>query len=343
MRLAVIGTTINGEAGYLPFDLLAAKSKFSDVAFTIAGDVNAKPFDSSQFQCRIEYLEPKDQERFASSAPIGWKTPRRRPIAWLRAIELKPDVILSVDDDNIPPDDYFHTWHTVLTTPATRIATPLAGAKPPVWHNYLRSSDAPIELYPRGFPIPFRGPAATAIQAARRPIEPEEIGLYQGISLGDPDIDSLTRMVFPTRMPLSLIGEKNYCLRDVWSPYNMQSTAYRPILFGLPILFPHNGRFDDIYASFAFQKLLFNNRKYAHIGDPINQQNRGIRDTLKLDFPEEIHGHIGSHEVWQRISEIDETDSVRFLEKLVTIDHEHIQREQEFFMAYFRDIAKILV
>ncbi|MEK9148070.1 MAG: hypothetical protein AAB650_01395, partial [Patescibacteria group bacterium] len=286
--------------------------------------------------------EPKDQERFESSVPIGWKTPRRRPIAWLRAIELKPDVIISVDDDNIPPDDYFDTWYSVLTSSVTQTVLPVPGAREPVWHNYLRSSDAPIEFYPRGFPIPFRGPAKTVIAAAAKPIPQQEIGLFQGISLGDPDIDSLTRMVYPKRMPLKAISEKNYCLRDVWSPYNMQSTAYRPILFGLPILWPHNGRFDDIYASFAFQKLLFNNRKYAYVGDPINLQDRGVRNTLKLDFPEEIHGHLGSHEVWSRLNEIEETDSARFLEKLMAIDHEHIQRDLEFFKAFRQDISMVL-
>lgn len=338
MRLAVIGTTIHGERGYLAFDRLASQSKFSEVIFVIAGDRNSKPFDASAFQCAVEYLEPEDQKRFAVSEVIGWRTPRRRPVAWLRAIELKPDYILSIDDDNIPPGDYFERWHEALTTPKDSIVVlkeDAAGLPP--WHNYLRSSDAPIEFYPRGFPIPFRGPARTEIRAAGRPIDPNEIGLWQGISLGDPDIDSLTRMVHPARMPLDTITEKNYCLRDVWSPYNMQSTIYAPILFGFPILWPKNGRFDDIYASFAFQKLLFNNRKYAHIGEPLNRQDRGVRNTLKLDFPEEIHGHLESHEVWARINAINEIDSARFLEQLMAIDHEHVQRDREFFSAYLKD------
>ena len=342
MKLAIIGTTINGESGYLPFDRLAAESEFSDVSFVVAGDTNSKPFDTSGFKCRIEYLEPKDQERFAVSETIGWKTPRRRPAAWLRAIELEPDYILSIDDDNIPPDDYFATWHRVLTTPVGRVAAAKTGVSEPQWYNYLASSDAPIEIYPRGFPLAFRTRTAVEITAAPEAIKPAAIGLWQGISLGDPDIDAMTRLVWPARTPLASIGEKNYCLRDIWSPYNMQNTAYAPSLFGLPILWPHAGRFDDIYASFVFQKFLFNTSRYAYVGDPINRQDRGVRDTLRLDFPEEVEGYAVGHEVWRVISEISETDPVRFLERIASAIHPAIERERAFFRAYLKDLAAVL-
>jgi len=319
MKLAIIGTTINGERGYLAFDRLAAKSDFSDVTFVIAGDVDALPFDRSKFSCRVEYLEPKDQERFAISETIGWKTPRRRPLAWLRAIELQPDVIISIDDDNIPPDDYFDKWYRVLTEPVRDVVVPSGVSAEPVWHNYLRTSDAPFEIFPRGYPVPFRSGASTTIRPANQPIEPHEIGLWQAISLGDPDMDAMTRLVFPKRLPLRTIQEKNYCLRNIWSPYNMQSTAFSNVLFGLPILWPHAGRFDDIFASFVWQKFLFNNGMYAHIGDPVNVQDRGVRDTLNADFREEVEGYFCAHRVWETINAIPDRDLIAFTEKLAAL------------------------
>lgn len=317
MKLAIISTTIHGERTYLPFDALAAQSKFSDVTFVVAGDTNAAPFDTSKFQCRVEYLEPVDQERFAVSETIGWKTPRRRPIAWLRAVELGPDYILSVDDDNIPPENYFNEWYRVLTTPVASVAAAVPPVAPAPWHNYLRTSDAPIEIYPRGFPLPFRQKASTEIQTLAKPVPPAAIGLFQGISLGDPDMDAMTRLVYPKPLPLNTIVEKNYVLRGVWSPYNMQNTVFSKVLFQLPILWPHAGRFDDIFASFVWQKFLFNNGRYVHVGDPVNRQDRGVRDTLNLDFREEVEGYLYSHRVWEVINAIAEKDPIAFLRKLM--------------------------
>lgn len=368
MKLAVVSTTIHGEQTYLPFDALAAKSKFLDVSFIVAGDTNAAPFDTSKFQCRVEYLSPADQERFAVSETIGWKTPRRRPVAWLRAVELDPDYILSVDDDNIPPENYFDEWYRVLTTPVASVAAVVHPADPAPWHNYLRTSDAPFEIYPRGFPLPFRQKAVTAIQTLAEPVKPEAIGLFQGISLGDPDMDAMTRLVYPKPLPLNVIGEKNYVLRDVWSPYNMQNTVFSKALFQLPILWPHAGRFDDIFASFVWQKFLFNNGMYVHVGDPVNRQDRGVRDTLHLDFREEVEGYFYSHRVWEVIHAISEKDPIVFLRKLMehgdeltragatpgavadlslsrhrwsssTGERQIIGRHKEFFAAHIKDVT----
>src|SRR3989344_5259035 len=307
VKLAVIGTTINGEKGYLPFDELAAKSPFDEVVFVIAGDTHSKPFDISKFQCRVEYQEPKDQERFAISSVIGWKTPRRRPAAWLRAIELKPDYILSVDDDNMPSLDYFIVWHRVLTeSVAAKVTAPAGDVSS--WHNYLRTADAPIEIFPRGFPY----------------------------------MDAMTRLVWPKRTPLASVREKNYALKNVWSPYNMQNTAFSPILFGLPILWPFAGRFDDIYASFTWQRLLFTQGFSVFVGDPINRQDRGLRDTLRGDFREELDGYQQSHDVWAEIHAIEESNSIRFLERLIGGQHPAIQKHRAFFEAYRKDISNIL-
>lgn len=341
MKLAIISTTIHGEKGYVPFDRLAKESKFSDVVFIVAGDKNSAPFDTSKFRCMIEYLSPEDQERFHVSETIGWQTPRRRPAAWLRAVELKPDFILSVDDDNIPAADYFDKWHEVLTSPIQKAVKPVRGADHH-WHNYLASSDAEIEIYPRGFPIPFRHKNSTAVQTHESSIEPHQVGLWQGISLGDPDIDAKTRLVYPKRMPLKNIGEKNYCLQHIWSPYNMQNTMYAKPLFGLPVLWPHAGRFDDIFASFVMQKFLFNRGMHVHVGDPVNYQDRGIRDVLNVDLPQEIEGYFNSHKVWEIINRIEAVEPLHFLEDLMRSDHDIIRRHKEFFSAHIKDVKNLL-
>ncbi len=315
MKLAIISTTIRGEKGYLPYDQLANKSKFSKVEFVITGDKKSPKFDVSKFRCDIEYLDVEAQDKYVCSEPIGWNKFARRNVALLRALERKPDLILTIDDDNIPSADYFDLWHKVLTRPATKVAQPIQGKEieHEHWHNYLKTSDAELEHYPRGCPIPFRYKDSTAVVDASRPIPAEEIGVFQGISLGDPDIDAQTRIVYPKPLPLNSVKEKNYCLKDIWSPYNTQNTVFAKKVFPLAFTWPQAGRFEDIYASFVWQKFLFNNDLYAHVGDAINRQERGKRNDLR-DLSLEVEGYLRSHEVWAEINRITEKDPVIFIE-----------------------------
>jgi len=213
MKLAIISTTIYGEKGYLSYDRLAKKSKFDEVKFFIAGDKKSLPFDTSPFSCNVEYLTPEAQGVYASSEAIGWNKPARRNIALLRAIESNPDFILTIDDDNVPSDDYFDLWHQIITTPVQKIVIGVKDIEHPHWHNYLAATDAKIEMYARGFPIPFRYKDSTKVVVAPQAIPTEEIGIFQGITLGDPDIDAKTRIVYPKQTPLSAVHEKNYCLK----------------------------------------------------------------------------------------------------------------------------------
>lgn len=345
IKLAIVSTTINGEKGYLPFDTLVAKSKFSEVVFVIAGDTTSKPFDTNKFTCTVEYMQPKDQERFAISKLIGWKSQRRRNVAFLRALELNPDFILTIDDDNIPSLDYFKSWYEVLTTKATKVVEFTKKVEPAHWHNYLKTANGPIEMYPRGFPMPFLWQNATVVKKAKQLINPSRIGLFQGISLGDPDIDGRTRIVYPQRLPLKTIREKNYCLKNVWSPYNTQNTVYTKVLFPLMLMWPFAERMDDIFHSFVLQKVLFNNDMYVHVGDAINRQDRGARtnrtNVYKDDFLPEVEGYIHGHEVWAEINKITEKDPIKFLEKLMRSSNNIIQRHKSYFKTHLKDIHRI--
>jgi len=341
IKLAVVSTTINGEKGYLPFDKLAVKSKFSEVVFVVAGDTSSKSFNTKKFKCTVEYLSPKDQKRFAISSLIGWKSQRRRNIALLRALELDPDFILTIDDDNIPAKDYFDKWYDVVTKKAVKVAVPTRNIAPAHWHNYLKTANGPVEMYVRGFPMPFLWQNSTAVKRAKSPIVPERIGIFQGISLGDPDIDGRTRLVYPKHLPLNSIREKNYCLKGIWSPYNTQNTLLAKKLFPLAFMWPFAERMDDIFASFMWQKFLFNNGMYAHIGDAVNRQDRGVRDVYKNDFLTEVEGYMHGHEVWAEINKINEKDPIKFVKKLMKSENDIIKRHRPYFAAHLKDIRRI--
>lgn len=335
MKLAIVSTTIHGEKGYLAFDRLAATSPFSDVCFAISGDINSEPFDSSRFKCDVEYLDVKAQGRYHCSELIGWRKIMRRNTALLSAIAKNPDYILMIDDDNIPEEDYFDVWHKVLTTPVEQRC--VGGPGIDSWHNYLRTSDASIVIYPRGYPVPFRHVDNTRIERLIDPIPNSRIGVYQGISLCDPDIDAMTRLVYP--YAIQSVEEKNYCLQNVWSPYNTQNTMFAKILFPLAFVWPHCGRYDDIYSSYTWQKLLFNNDMYAHVGDAGNYQDRGYRIILK-DLSDEQEGYFHSHKVWEAINQITAYDPLDFICALINTKQEIIERQSEFMHAFLKDICE---
>ena len=228
----------------------------------------------------------------------------------------KPMGLITIDDDNIPSEDYFDQWYHVITTPAKKHVIGIRDIEHAHWHNYLAATDSEIELYTRGFPIPFRYKNSTKVIEAKKDIPPEQIGIFQGISLGDPDIDAKTRIVYPKPTPLSIIHEKNYVLRHIWSPYNSQNTMFAKKLFPLAFMWSTAGRSEDIYASYVWQKFLFNNNMYAHIGDAVNYQVRGKRNDLR-DMTLEIETYLKSHQVWEEINKIEEKDQLEFIGALI--------------------------
>jgi hypothetical protein len=338
INLGIVSTTIHGEAGYLPFDRLAAQSPFASVTFYVAGDLDSPPFDTAPFACPVRFPGAAEQGGFHCSSEIGWHKIMRRNLALLRCIADQPDFILMVDDDNVPPPDYFETWHRVLTTaPRRAVYATSTDADGPVWHNYLRSADAAVEIYPRGFPVAERGRGKTEI----RPIAPgsvaaADIWLFQGISLGEPDVDAMTRIVVGPW--LQRVEELDFVLRDVWSPYNTQNTVFAPALFPLAVVWPHCGRYDDIFASFTWQQLAFSQRKFAHTGNPVNTQGRRRRNPT-VDLSAEVEGILGCSEVMRAITSIEATDAVSFLEMLSELPGpELIVRHRPFFEAFRRDL-----
>ena len=339
MELAIVSTTIHGEQGYLPFDRLAKSSSFSEVKFIISGDKKSPAFNANVFECDVEYLNVQDQGKYKCSEPMGWNKIMRRNTALLRAIELKPDFILIIDDDNVPQDNYFDVWYKTITNSIDKIAVPKDGQSTDCWHNYLKTSDADIEIYPRGYPIEFRHIDSTEVVAAKENIINKKIGLYQGISLGDPDIDAITRIVYPKS--ITDVKEIGYCCNNVWSPYNTQNTMFAKELFPLAFVWPHCGRYDDIYSSFSWQQFLFNNDMYVYVGEAINTQDRGQRVIFK-DFNDEVEGYNNAVNVWESIKAIKEADVFEFIKKLAESSNPIIDRHKEFMLAYLEDLDAIM-
>ncbi len=107
MKKYIITTTINPPTkATLKFCQIARKKNW---VFVIVGDT--KTPHNAYFELENEhviYLTPKKQEELYPelSTTIGWKSIQRRNIGFVYAYEQGADIVATIDDDNIPYDNW---------------------------------------------------------------------------------------------------------------------------------------------------------------------------------------------------------------------------------------------
>ena len=104
MKLALITTTI-----YVPHALLRYRELNKEVMFFIAGDRKTPHQEVRRLVSTLGnavYYSDTEQEKlgYRSSQVIGWNQVQRRNIALLEALKYGADIIITVDDDNVPLD-----------------------------------------------------------------------------------------------------------------------------------------------------------------------------------------------------------------------------------------------
>src|ERR1700758_1270639 len=99
MKVALVTTTI-----FVPHVLRLYRRCDPDVRFFIAGDWKT-PLEANTLAGEIKnawVIYPEMQREWKCSELIGWNCIQRRNIATLEALKWGADIIVFVDDDNIP-------------------------------------------------------------------------------------------------------------------------------------------------------------------------------------------------------------------------------------------------
>src|SRR5205823_2437259 len=131
------------------------------------------------------------------------------------------DLLVSVDDDNLPlAGQPFLPRHAIVCEdggPATVLESESG------WFNLvgLLKTVPPIEVYPRGFPYGHRFEKAFTRTEL---MDEGRVRLNAGLWVGDPDVDSITRLTHPIRT-LDAQSEDVVLGPHAWSPINTQNTA----------------------------------------------------------------------------------------------------------------------
>jgi hypothetical protein len=243
------------------------------------------------FDARYVNLEEQNRylDRFPRLKPlIPFNSDNRRNIGYLMAAEQGADIIVAVDDDNFVGDDDWYQGHAVVgsTLPQKTVSSSSG------WFNPCRlmDMDPPVATYARGYPYAKRHLADDEAYS----ITEGRVVLNGGMWLGDPDVDSLTRLTLPTRA-VRLNQDRVMLAPGTWAPINTQNTAFHrdvlPAFYFVPVGDPVSGiaveRYGDIWAGFLAKKLIDHLDDRITFGQPACDHRRNAHNLLgdlELEF-----------------------------------------------------------
>jgi len=279
MKTALITTTINVPHVLKLYRALAGEW----VKFFVAGDLKTPP-EAEEF-CRslgalVSYLSPEAQKalNYKCSEILGWNTIARRNIALLEALKWGADIIVTIDDDNIPINsNYFYHFERIF-------AGRFHGLQ--AFGNWFDVGDLLVPKAPhRGFPHDKHESLNFA------PVTNVKIGVAAGICLGDPDIGAVERIAnHPIVHGVSEVLQAGIVVEPgTWTVFNSQNTAFTRELAPCFLMCPQFERYDDIFASLIAQRVMRDRGQCVHFGHPFVWQQRNQHDLVD-DLRAELFG-----------------------------------------------------
>lgn len=243
---------------------------------------------------KIECPDLNEQEQFLASlgAPAGMfprDTDHRRNVGYLMAWRDGADIMVSVDDDNLPGERWLYEHTQVALGPAEHAN--LVGCDSGFWNVCELLKFQPKAVCPHGYPVrprgyPYRKGCEHAVLG--RPCEPAtcDVAINAGLWLGDPDVDAIARLVVAphaVKLFASVVLEP-----DTWAPVNSQNTAVRREVIPAYYFF-RSGRFGDIYQGYLAQACAKAMGHAVRFGTPVVRHERNDHDLLRdleLELPD---------------------------------------------------------
>jgi hypothetical protein len=269
MNKFIVTTTINP-----PTEATIKYSEKKDWTLVVVGDTKTPHEQYKDIDCI--YLSPQIQESISKdlSDVIGWRSIQRRNLGFVFAYHQGADIIATVDDDNIPYDDWGknvlvgQTIECDLYEPETDVFDPLSVTNTPeIWHRGY-----PIELLQTRNRVEYKGKTKRKVLV--------QADLWDG----DPDIDAMARL------SLKPIVKYNICnpySSNKIAPFNSQNTFLAREVIPFYSVLPHVGRMDDIWGSYILQHYFPNSVIYNKSSV---YQDRNVQD-LVTNLENEIIGY----------------------------------------------------
>ena len=227
------------------------------------------------------YLNIEDQRKAIPEELwdlIPLNTGSRKMIGTYLAYQEGADTVIMMDDDNFPLDGEFIKRHRIVGGAVENCMESESG-----WFNtgftVIEKNNMPF--YPRGFPWSqrFTTPDLEAKGTRRRVV------VNQGLVLGDPDIDAVSRLFWPIEVTaMRPEFEPTFALAPgTWTSFNDQNTAIAREIIPLYFKPPSGGRNADIWAGYVIQRLTEHIGDVVAFGEPLVRHDRNPHD-LREDY-----------------------------------------------------------
>lgn len=301
MNKFIVTTTIHAPTeAILKFNKI---SKIYDWQLIIVADKKTPYhlYEDLRLEDHIIYLDcDYQQENYKDlSDLIGWNCIQRRNIGFIEAYKRNADILASVDDDNIPKDNWGKNLLLECYVPVNLMTTNTGNCDDPIFivSKQEREYDKNC-LWHRGFPIQrIKGRNKTFINQIE-----VKADIQADFWNGDPDIDAIGRLIDGNHKYYSNFPEiSNFPFTcKHFSPFNSQNTFIARRAIKEYFMFPSIGRMDDIWASYYIQskgyKVIYNKptvyqeRNNHNIIEDMENEIIGYKNTEKLLDSLIIHG-----------------------------------------------------
>jgi len=266
----IVTTTINS-----PTEALIKFSEMKDWELVVVGDLKTPKQEYLDLDCI--YLDVNSQEKINPelSNLIGFNSLERRNFGYIYAYKNGAKLIASVDDDNIPLENWgknllidkhvevdFYETQEIAFDPLS--VTSISN----LWH--------------RGFPIELLHRKNLNLKLKKLSIFPQ---IQADLWNGDPDIDAICRIAFSPEVEI-----KNFhpFSTNKYSPFNTQNTFFSAQIIKYFMQLPFVGRMSDIWGSYLIQKNL-GDLKIVYSNASVYQDRNP--HNLSTDLEQELLGY----------------------------------------------------
>lgn len=302
MKKYIIITTINPKSR-----AIESFEQKKDWHIVIVGDKKSKFIGSSE---NLTFLSMKDQQnlgfKLAKVCPFNHYT--RKNMGYLYAIQNGADIIFDTDDDNFPYDD----WETPTFTGEYSLVSEN------IFINIFRYFSNE-QIWPRGFPLDeINKEKQHELKITKN--KKLEIGLWQGMTDIDPDVDAIFRILHSNKKIMFQNKKGVFLQKGFYCPTNSQNTFWNKKAF--PYLYlpaTVSFRFTDILRGYIAQRLMWEQNLHTGFSKSTVFQERNVHDLIN-DFKDEVECYLNIKPIVYILDRLDlESEPMEAIKKVYRV------------------------